>query len=103
MSGRRLLRFARPDSRGRLSLHQHKQLLYSLDTAAFGIAEALAYYFGVVGYGDFWILQIRVPDFFPFETIETFVADSLQGFDLALYGNCASAGQDVFAIFASAY
>ena len=49
-----------------------------------GIAQALADDAGVVGNGDFGIVDIWMPELFPFETVEALISNGTQSLDLAL-------------------
>jgi len=67
-----------------------------------GIAEALPNDASIIGDCDLRILQLRMPDFFPFEAVEALVSDGLQCLDLALDWNIATPGENILTIFSAA-
>jgi hypothetical protein len=51
---------------------------------------------------DFRIINFRMPQLFPFKTIETLVVNRLQSLDLALNRHISAASQDILPVFAAA-
>ena len=66
-----------------------------------GVSQALADDTGVIGDRHFGIGDVRMPEFFPLETIEALVPNRTQRFDLALDGNGSTPGKHIVAIFAA--
>ena len=67
-----------------------------------GVAQALTDDARIIRDRNFGVVDVRMPELFPFETIEAFVVDRAQRLDLALDGDVASPSQHILAIFTAA-